>query len=40
MYSDMLFASTKSTRGHTMAQVFVTDREFACVGHMFAKSDA
>ena len=40
MYSDTLFASTKSSRGNTMSQVFATDTDFARVVHMSAKSDA
>ena len=40
MYSDTLSALTKSTRGQTMLQVFVTDRNYAHAAHISAKSEA
>ena len=40
MYSDTLFTLTESTRGHTMSQVMVTDRDYNRVGHMYTKSEA
>ena len=40
MYSDTSFALKKSTRGYTMSQVFVMDREFAHAGHMSTESES
>ena len=40
MYSDTMLASTKATRGHTMFQVFVMDRNYSCVARMYARSES
>ena len=40
MHSDTIFDSKKSIRGHTMSQVFVTNRDYAGVGHMSVKSES
>jgi hypothetical protein len=39
-YSDPLFSDTKSSRGFTCAQLFVTDQDFADVFPMRSKYDA
>ena len=39
MYYDMLFSSTKSNRGHKMSHLFVMDRKFSPVRHMYATSE-